>query len=389
METERYRPSEAEIHAINQEALSASGPEYVSAPDILNAREAILRSFNVPEPPADTVRRPKSAKEGRLPSQMEVAMQKTDPSSTSVEALDAMVAQEENAEQVRAQEAERKAQFVTETAQIFFDKRWSQEISGETVDAMLRRNGIEPWTDQAAAFMAEWDRKQAEAAYDEAVRRFDGNIKASRAEIERLEKTQKSAATSSARTRAEKALEIQESLLHALESDRYAFVRGEGEAAAEPAGAQGSPQESQNKGVNPFDEKNWPPAAERYRPDEVVPGALPSFIASPDQERQTETIDFASAPAGADAKSAELKKTQKFARGQLIELPDGRRIRVAKKRLWRDKYYVEELNPDGTPKFRVDMEGDYLRQGTEVDEDSEESGGSAEEAPAEEERMAA
>ncbi|MBI1961458.1 MAG: hypothetical protein HYS45_02025 [Parcubacteria group bacterium] len=377
MEKEGYRPSEAEIHAINEEALSpesrdgsAARPEKAPALGIQGSREEILRGLNVPEMPSGRAPEPKSQKKGKLPSQLEVAMRNTDPASTSAEAFEAMAEEQEKQERANTQEAERKTQFIADTAKIFFDKRWSQEIPGETVDAMLKQNGIEPWSDRAAAFMAEWDRKQAESIYDEAVQRFDGGIEAAKAEIARLAGEQKSATTGSARTRVEAALKTQEAALRALESARYVFIRGENVAPAE---------------VAPAEEEAVPP---EIPPELTHEGSVVNFPESAVSGDAAPAVE-AQAVAVSEPENEQHAEDLKLAKGMLLELPDGRRVRILKKRLWRDKYYVEELNPDGTPQFRVDMEGDYLRQGAEVDEDSEESGGSAAEAPAEEERLAA
>ncbi|MBI2636708.1 MAG: hypothetical protein HYW81_00750, partial [Parcubacteria group bacterium] len=322
MEKEGYRPSEAEIHAINEETLSpesrdgsAAGPENIPGPDIQGAREEILRAFNVPEAPSSIAQESRLVKKGKLPSQLEVAMQKTDPSASSAEAQEAMAAQQQEQERAAVQEAERKVAFVGETAKIFLDKRWNQEIPGETIDAMLKQNGIEPWSDQAAASMSEWDRKQAESVYDEAARRFDGGIEAAKAEIARLAGEQKNATTKASRERAEAALKAQEDALHVLESNRHVFVRGENVAPAEEEAAQPeTPPELTHEGSV----VNFPESAVSGDAVPVVE-AQAVAVSGPENEQHAEDL--------------------KLAKGMLLELPDGRRVRILKKRLWRDKYY--------------------------------------------------
>src|SRR3989338_3084696 len=95
MREEGYRPSEAEIHKINAEAMpaefrdgSAAGPEKAPALDAQSSREEILRGLTVPEMPSGKSLESKPAKKGGLPSQLEVAMQKTDQASTQEEVME-------------------------------------------------------------------------------------------------------------------------------------------------------------------------------------------------------------------------------------------------------------------------------------------------------------
>ncbi len=245
-----------------------------------NTRHGILKDMEVPDYPVGV-----DAEEeiGGLRTHMEIGTENADKDMADEE----KVGRQEEREQSHIKERQAKDKAILRTAEEFSKKRKNQEIPGEEINAMLKENGITPMTIEAAKFMADWDHKQAQDTYAEAMNRFDAGINISKEEIATLDAQYKKA-TGKEHDKLQSAIKANEDKIHELEDARHEFIYGKQEESATDSAPTMPPPPTESDEY----EKEETPATEELnkQESEPTPGSAQAEELIPIRQELSETV---------------------------------------------------------------------------------------------------